>query len=131
MLCVGQAAQATEVSCWIPMLWGKRTILAGDHCQLPPTVKSDSAARDGLAVTIVDRVVRVVRGVGAPVWTVADVLAPALRWIHQSAKFGEVAVRMLTTQYRMNHLIADWSSHAMYHDKCVLGCVPLCVDSVV
>jgi len=55
---IDEAAQATEASCWIPIAWGRRVILAGDHHQLPPTVKSVAAEKKGLAVTLLDRVVR-------------------------------------------------------------------------
>lgn len=42
---IDEAAQALEPGCWIPIAKGERVILAGDHHQLPPTVKSERAAR--------------------------------------------------------------------------------------
>ena len=46
---IDEAAQAIEPACWIPLLRSERLVLAGDHCQLPPTIVSAEAARDGLA----------------------------------------------------------------------------------
>jgi hypothetical protein len=86
-LCViDEAAMALEVSCWIPIMRSKRLVLAGDHCQLAPTIMSQEAEAMGLGTTLFDRVV---------------------------AKYP-LCVRMLSTQYRMNSQISDWSSKAMY-----------------
>lgn len=52
---IDEAAQSLEAACWIPMLRAHRIILAGDHCQLPPTIKSNEAAKAGLAVTLFER----------------------------------------------------------------------------
>ena len=43
LVVIDECAQSVEVSCWIPLLKGKRAILAGDHLQLPPTIKSKQA----------------------------------------------------------------------------------------
>jgi len=56
-LFIDEAAQALEAACWIPMRRGSRVILAGDHCQLPPTVKSMEAVRGGLGRTLMERIV--------------------------------------------------------------------------
>jgi len=87
-----EAAQATEVACWIPLLLGKRGILAGDHKQLPPTITSPAAEKAGLGITLVDRFDR--------------------RWSGH-----EGAVCLLDTQYRMHRHISDWSSRAMYEGR--------------
>jgi ATP-dependent RNA/DNA helicase IGHMBP2 len=55
---IDEAGQALEPACWIPVLKAQRLILAGDHCQLPPTVKSDEAAKGGLGVTLMEKNVR-------------------------------------------------------------------------
>ncbi len=86
---IDEAAQSLEAACWIPLLKGKRAVLAGDHCQLPPTIKSHSAAADGLGVTLLDRIVP---------------LYPQV-------------VNMLDIQYRMHADISNWSSAAFYHGK--------------
>ena len=52
-LFIDEAAQALEAACWIPIRKADRVILAGDHCQLPPTVKAPEALRAGLGHTIV------------------------------------------------------------------------------
>jgi ATP-dependent RNA/DNA helicase IGHMBP2 len=81
--------QALEVSCWIPILRAKKAVLAGDHCQLPPTVTSAAAAKDGLATTLFDR----------------------MRRRHPQC------VHMLDVQYRMHAAIAQWSSGALYEGR--------------
>ncbi|ETW07255.1 hypothetical protein H310_01819 [Aphanomyces invadans] len=88
---IDEAAQALEASCWIPLLLGKRCVLAGDHHQLPPTIQSEQAARKGLGLTLFDRVTQMEHSKGV--------------------------VRMLSTQYRMHHDISSWSSKAMYANQ--------------
>lgn len=56
-LFIDEAAQALEAACWIPMRRVSRVILAGDHCQLPPTVKSVAALKAGLGKTLMERIV--------------------------------------------------------------------------
>jgi ATP-dependent RNA/DNA helicase IGHMBP2 len=51
---IDEAAQAMQASCWLPMMMADRAILAGDPFQLPPTVKDEQAARQGLSVTLLD-----------------------------------------------------------------------------
>ncbi|EEY67397.1 DNA polymerase alpha-associated DNA helicase A, putative [Phytophthora infestans T30-4] len=88
LVIIDEAAQALEASCWIPMLKAKRCVLAGDHLQLPPTIKSRAAAAKGLEVTLFDRVT--------------------------SYTNTQSIVKMLDTQYRMHQDISEWSSQAMY-----------------
>ncbi|ETV68628.1 hypothetical protein H257_15438 [Aphanomyces astaci] len=85
---IDEAAQALEASCWIPLLRARRCVLAGDHHQLPPTIQSESAKRQGLGLTLFDRVTQM--------------------------EHSKCVVRMLSTQYRMHRAISDWSSKAMY-----------------
>ena len=56
-LIIDEAAQALEPACWIPILKAQKLILAGDHFQLSPTIKSDQAASKGLNVTLPESVV--------------------------------------------------------------------------
>jgi len=91
MVVIDEAAQALEAACWIPMLRANKCVLAGDHCQLPPTVKSQVATQQGLADTLFERILE----------------HPYLK---QSA-------RMLNIQYRMNELICDWASTSMYEGR--------------
>lgn len=82
---IDEAAQALEPACWIPITKANRVIFAGDHCQLPPTVKSYTAAKEGLTTTLFEK-------------TIAR---------------QQVDV-MLKTQYRMNKKIMDFSSGWFY-----------------
>ena len=85
-LFIDEAAQALEAACWIPMQKVDRVILAGDHCQLPPTVKNPQAMRGGLGHTLMQCVVK----------NKPDV------------------VSLLKTQYRMNDEIMRFSSEWFY-----------------
>lgn len=92
LVIIDEAAQALEASCWIPILRGRKVVLAGDHCQLPPTIKSkDPRALKGLSKTLFERLMNLYKG--------------------QEDRIS----RMLQIQYRMHHSIADWASQAMYH----------------
>lgn len=83
---IDEAAQALEISCWIPLLLGKKLILAGDHKQLPPTIKSKVALEKGFGVTLFDRMIQ---------------------------KFPQLS-QILKVQYRMNEKIMQWSSQFVY-----------------
>ena len=85
-LFIDEAAQALEAACWIPMRRVSRVILAGDHCQLPPTVKSIAALKAGLGKTLMERIVE----------------------MHPEA------VTLLKIQYRMNDDIMRFSSNYFY-----------------
>jgi len=52
---IDEAGQALEPACWIPLLKSQRVVFAGDHCQLPPTIKSHEAATQGLAKTLFEK----------------------------------------------------------------------------
>ncbi|MFB6454742.1 AAA domain-containing protein [Chitinophaga sp. Hz27] len=86
---IDEAGQALEPACWIPILKGEKVIFAGDHCQLPPTIKSNDAATAGLAETLLEKVVN---------------LYPE-------------AVVLLEEQYRMHTAIMGYSSGVFYGDK--------------
>ena len=88
-LFIDEAAQALEAACWIPMRRAGRVILAGDHCQLPPTVKSVEAMRGGLAYSLMERI---------------------------AADHPE-AVTLLTTQYRMHEDIMRVPNRWFYHGR--------------
>ena len=53
---IDECAQGTEGLCWVPILQGKKAILAGDHLQLPPTIKSKNAEYV-LSYTLFDRMI--------------------------------------------------------------------------
>lgn len=88
-LFIDEAAQALEAACWIPIRRVSRVIFAGDHCQLPPTVKSIDALKGGLGKTLMERIVE---------------------------NKPEV-VTLLQMQYRMNEQIMRFSSNWFYDGK--------------
>lgn len=88
---IDEAAQALEPGCWIPIAKGQRIVLAGDHHQLPPTVKSEQAAREGLRETLFEKCIQ----------------------------RQPNTARMLTTQYRMHAHIMGFSSEKFYGGQLV------------
>jgi len=100
-LFIDEAAQALEPACWAAILHADRVILAGDHCQLPPTVKSREAARGGLDITLMQKI----------------------------AKRKPECVSLLTQQYRMHRDIMQFSSEWFYHGS--LTAAPHCADRTI
>ena len=88
---IDEAAQALEPGCWIPITKGQRLVLAGDHHQLPPTVKSEQAAREGLRETLFEKCIQ---------------------------RQPQTA-RMLNVQYRMHTQIMGFSSEKFYGGQLV------------
>jgi len=86
---IDEAGQALEPACWIPILKAKKVILAGDHCQLSPTIKSNEAAKSGLNKTLLEKCIE----------------------LHPEA------VTLLEEQYRMSETIMGYSSKIFYEDK--------------
>lgn len=88
-LFIDEAAQALEPACWIAIRRASRVVLAGDHQQLPPTIKSYEASRQGLSKTLMERIV----------------------------ENQPTAVSLLKVQYRMNDAIMKFSSDWFYHGE--------------
>lgn len=88
-LFIDEAAQALEAACWVAIGKADRVILAGDHQQLPPTVKCVEAARGGLDRTLMQKI----------------------------ACRKPETVSLLKTQYRMNEVIMRFPSRRFYHDE--------------
>jgi ATP-dependent RNA/DNA helicase IGHMBP2 len=86
LLVIDEAGQGIEPAAWIGLLRCRRVVLAGDHCQLPPTVLSPEAERDGLSVSLLERIVTL---------------------------YPDIA-RLLTVQYRMHESIMIFSSLEFY-----------------
>lgn len=86
---IDEAGQALEPACWIPILKAKKLVMAGDHCQLPPTIKSKEAAAKGLATTLLEKCVS---------------LYPE-------------SVVMLEEQYRMHTDIMNYPSEVFYKQR--------------
>jgi superfamily I DNA and/or RNA helicase len=87
---IDEACQSTEPGCWIPLLRGDRLVLAGDHCQLPPTVVSQEAAADGFDTSLFERLV--------------DLYGPPIS-------------RRLSVQYRMHQAIMGFPSRELYEGQ--------------
>ena len=86
---IDEAGQALEPACWIPILKAQKLIMAGDHLQLAPTIKSNEAARSGLSTTLLEKCVA----------------------LHPEA------VTLLEEQYRMNETIMGFSSKEFYGNR--------------
>ncbi|EFR01924.1 DNA-binding protein SMUBP-2 [Nannizzia gypsea CBS 118893] len=114
---IDEASQAREAQCWIPLLSASKVILAGDHLQLPPTIKSRSSSKPGQN--------------NSALWDKEDLDLTEL-----SNKFdmrnleitlfdrllslhGTAIKRMLTTQYRMHQKIMDFPSGELYESKLI------------
>lgn len=85
---IDEAAQGLEPASWLPILKSDRVVFAGDHCQLPPTIQSYRAAREGLALTLFEKAIQRNR---------ADI--------------------MLTEQYRMNKSIMEFPNRHFYKNE--------------
>jgi predicted DNA helicase len=85
---IDEAGQSIEPACWIPILKAEKLIMAGDHLQLPPTIKSAEAAKE-LSITLMEKLVA----------------------LHPEA------VTLLQEQYRMNEIISGFSSQEFYQNK--------------
>lgn len=86
---IDEAGQALEPACWIPILKTNKLVLAGDHFQLSPTIKSNEAAEKGLSKTLLEK----------------------------SVDLNKESVVLLQEQYRMNTQIMGYSSKIFYQDK--------------
>lgn len=88
---IDEAAQALEPACWIPILKAKKIVLAGDHLQLPPTVKSSHKSTEGLYITLFEKLIQ---------------------------RYPQ-AVSLLNVQYRMNAQIMKYPSQILYQDALI------------
>lgn len=84
---IDEACQSVEPGCWVPLLRCQRVVLAGDHCQLPPTVVSPAAVEEGFAASLFERLMRL---------------------------YGPTIARRLDVQYRMHESIMGFSSEEFY-----------------
>ncbi len=86
---VDEACQSTEPGCWVPVRRCQRVVLAGDHCQLPPTILSNIAMQEGFGVSLMERLI---------------------------ALYPESS-KMLNVQYRMHRQIMEFSSRTFYGSR--------------
>lgn len=84
---IDEACQSTEPGSWPVVLRAERIVLAGDHCQLPPTIISPEATAQGFAVSLMERLVET---------------------------YGDTITRQLIVQYRMHEHIMQYSSKCFY-----------------
>lgn len=91
-LVIDEACQSVEPGCWVPLRRADRLILSGDHLQLPPTILSGAAAKEGFAVSLMERLVD---------------------------HYGDAVTRQLTVQYRMHESIMGFSSRHFYGNTLV------------
>jgi ATP-dependent RNA/DNA helicase IGHMBP2 len=84
---IDEAAQALEPATWIPILKASRVVLAGDPFQLPPTVKSNDAKKQGFDITLIEKSIKHVD-----------------------------SVNFLDVQYRMNKTIMGFSNRQFYNN---------------
>ncbi len=87
---IDEAGQSTEPICWLPVLRSKSLVLAGDHCQLPPTILSQEAAQEGFGISLMERLVD---------------------------RYGPKTTRLLKVQYRMHESIMTHSSRTFYESE--------------
>jgi len=92
LVVIDEACQCTEPGIWQAILRADKVVMAGDHCQLPPTVLSDDAIRAGMKRSTMQRLIE---------------------------RDGETVYRRLTVQYRMHQQIMDFSSQAFYDDELI------------
>jgi superfamily I DNA and/or RNA helicase len=85
---IDEAGQGLEPATWVPILKSNKVVLAGDHCQLPPTIKSYEAAKAGLSETLFEKVI----------------------------KRQKKASKMLSLQYRMPAMIMGFSGNYFYNN---------------
>jgi len=96
---IDEAGQALEPACWIPALKTSRLVLAGDHCQLPPTVKSEEAAR------------------GTEPFVQAGFPGLATTLLQKCTALHPESITLLEEQYRMHTQIMGYSSEVFYEDR--------------
>ncbi len=100
-LFIDEAAQAFEGACWAAIRHTDRVIFAGDHKQLPPTIKCREAELAGLSRTLMEVV----------------------------AQSKPSCVELLTIQYRMHRDIMKFSSDWFYHGR--LTAAPECAERTI
>ncbi len=88
---IDEAGQGLEAATWIPILKAQKVVMAGDHLQLSPTIKSFEAAKAGLSETLFEKAI----------------------------KRRPETSRMLTIQYRMPQIIMGFSSQQFYKGQLV------------
>jgi superfamily I DNA and/or RNA helicase len=100
LVIIDEAAQAPEYSCWVPILLGKKLVMAGDHKQLPPTIKSEEAKVE-LSYTLFEK------------------MDDAYGQNRKKEIYKNSITSMLQVQYRSNRLIMEFSSQEFYNGELI------------
>ena len=131
---IDEASQALEAQCWVALLNASKVVLAGDHLQLPPTIKSTNTKTSSTTTKseskpqknekkkdeAMDTKTKTEKGASSedrnqtPTLTLETTLFSRLLTLH-----GPSIKRMLTTQYRMHSLINAFPSRELYEDKLI------------
>lgn len=106
---IDEASQALEAQCWVPLLSASKAVCAGDHLQLPPTIKSLNSKSKGKGKGKEDAAASTVKGA-----TLETTLFDRLLALH-----GSSIKRMLTTQYRMHEKIMRFPSDELYEGRLI------------
>lgn len=120
---IDEASQALEAQCWVPLLSAKKVVLAGDHLQLPPTIKSTRSGRKDASSSVAKANAQESADNAKPSMTTTS--KPSLRSLETTlfdrllTLHGSQIKRMLTTQYRMHTLIMSFPSAEMYENRLV------------
>ena len=110
---IDEASQALEAQCWIPLLSAKKAVLAGDHLQLPPTIKSLTSKPGEARKSRSDGQSDISKSrIDVQSATLETTLFDRLLKLH-----GPSIKRMLTTQYRMHEAIMAFPSEALYDSE--------------
>lgn len=106
---IDEASQALEAQCWVPLLFAKKLVLAGDHLQLPPTIKSSNMhPKPGISNSKSNE------SESNKNFNLETTLFDRLLTLH-----GPSIKRMLTIQYRMHEKIMRFPSDEMYGSRLI------------
>lgn len=106
---IDEASQALEAQCWVPLLAAKKAVCAGDHLQLPPTVKSTNSKVKLKPKVKEGEENSIIKGT-----SLEETLFERLLKL-----YGPSIKRMLTTQYRMHERIMRFPSDELYESRLV------------
>ncbi len=122
---IDEASQALEAQCWVPLLRAKKVVLAGDHLQLPPTVKSSNSKKGADKPSKKDRIKALEEelgklGLGDDVKKVAKSTTLDMTMFDRLLILHGPSIKvLLNVQYRMHEKIMSFPSHELYDSKLV------------
>jgi len=108
---IDEASQALEAQCWVPLMTATKVVLAGDHLQLPPTIKSLNTKEHNKGPT---------KGAASGENDIGKGMSLETTLFDRLLQLHEAKIkRMLTTQYRMHEMIMAFPSKEMYEGKLI------------